>query len=700
MVLCGFFLIHLVGAYIYSDGKYIGLPGGSVSVGVVSDSRPQPLNPLLYGHGKIDDTIYNMLFRSLIRYNSEKEIYEWDLANCDITNLKKIICILRDDAFWSDGTNINSDDIIATINLFKEKAGLQSIKTALSSVNIKIEDKNIIIESAGNSAIIEALSYPILRTDVIDQLKNNRLKKESYITSGPFIYEEATDDSEQNYHSIILSKNPNYKGEVWLDKFRFRIFPDVASLQRGVNTAEIIIPPLTQSNLNLGASMKEIEYSNYEFYGNFFNTNRLDPNLRAILLKHLALKLKESSPKVTDQTPVNSIFHNGTEISGKEELTINLIDFMADKGYKKKSSWIADVNSESTTLTSGGSIPKLKYFWNGGGYSILYSDDPKAEISLFGKIPSTTTSVTINNYTLREYSAGSTQFVYKISSEAGTLKNGKNTYELKLAQKDGSTLTETLTIYHTLNAEQMNTYKWEVEQNLLAELNTPEKIAERENSKQEKLTKIEALDPSLYYNANYEPFSLKLAYIAEKEVGNIYTEFTASALKEMGISVELNPLEAKALDAMIKSGEKNYDMIIVGVRSPGTIADLGTAFFSSEKGNPNFANISSKNFVNLFEQLKNTPDPEHATELKNKIINFMNQENFYLPISQPIHKFYMHMDVKWMKMPKIIDNHSSLAFVFDTLSKREDYEKNTEWKNISGFFSWFGSQLSSKTENK
>lgn len=87
-------------------------------------------------------------------------------------------------------------------------------------------------------------------------------------------------------------------------------------------------------------------------------------------------------------------------------------------------------------------------------------------------------------------------------------------------------------------------------------------------------------------------------------------------------------------------------MIIVGVRSPGTIADLGTAFFSSEKGNPNFANISSKNFVNLFEQLKNTPDPAHAIDLKNKIINFMNQENFYLPISKPVHRFYMHMDVK------------------------------------------------------
>lgn len=53
-----------------------------------------------------------------------------------------------------------------------------------------------------------------------------------------------------------------------------------------------------------------------------------------------------------------------------------------------------------------------------------------------------------------------------------------------------------------------------------------------------------------------------------------------------------------------------------------------------------------------------------------------------------------------MKMPDIIDNYSSLAFVFDTLSKREEYEKDTSGKNISGFFSWFGKQLSSKTENQ
>ncbi len=110
------------------------------------------------------------------------------------------------------------------------------------------------------------MSYPILRSDVIDQLKNNRLKKESYITSGPFIFSEATDDTEYNYYNIALEKNPNYKKTVWLDKFRIRIFPDLATLQRGINTVEIIIPPASQEKMNLSKGYTTIPYANYEFF--------------------------------------------------------------------------------------------------------------------------------------------------------------------------------------------------------------------------------------------------------------------------------------------------------------------------------------------------------------------------------------------------------------------------------------------------
>ena len=134
--------------------------------------------------------------------------------------------------------------------------------------------------------------------------------------------------------------------------------------------------------------------------------------------------------------------------------------------------------------------------------------------------------------------------------------------------------------------------------------------------------------------------------MSDREASLTYADFTISASRQLGIVVESDPIDTKGLDAMIKSGEKNYDMIIVGVRSPNTIADLGTAFFSSENGNPNFSNITSKNFVDNFKELKNTADKGAADELKQKIIDFMNEQNFYLPISQPVHKIYMHMDVK------------------------------------------------------
>ncbi len=288
----------------------------------------------------------------------------------------------------------------------------------------------------------------------------------------------------------------------------------------------------------------------------------------------------------------------------------------------------------------------MQYFRNGNAYAILYSDDPAGEISLNGVVPNTTTSVTINGYTLQEYSAGNTAFVYKISTALGTIKDGKNTYNLELTQKDGSVLKETLTIYHTTDKEKMEEYKKSVDEELLTELNSAEKIAERETAKQEKIAKIQALEDNLYYNADYEPFSLKLTFVSDREASLTYADFTISAIRQLGIVVESDPIDTKGLDAMIKSGKKNYDMIIVGVRSPNTIADLGTAFFSSENGNPNFSNITSKNFVDNFKELKNTADKGAADELKQKIIDFMNEQNFYLPISQPVHKIYMHMDVK------------------------------------------------------
>lgn len=119
----------------------------------------------------------------------------------------------------------------------------------------------------------------------------------------------------------------------------------------------------------------------------------------------------------------------------------------------------------------------------------------------------------INGYTLKEFIAGNGDFTYRISEDGGTLKEGKNTYLLEGKSKDGKTISEVLTLYYTKDENAMAEFRKEVDREYSARANTPAEVAERERKKQEQISKANLLDPQYYYNAQYEPFSLKLAYI-------------------------------------------------------------------------------------------------------------------------------------------------------------------------------------------
>lgn len=74
-VFLGVLLVHLAGIYIYEGGKYVGLPGGSISIGIVGKA-PDVMNPFTFGTNPANDLVFEFLFRGLIRYNSEQETIE------------------------------------------------------------------------------------------------------------------------------------------------------------------------------------------------------------------------------------------------------------------------------------------------------------------------------------------------------------------------------------------------------------------------------------------------------------------------------------------------------------------------------------------------------------------------------------------------------------------------------------------------
>jgi MarR-like DNA-binding transcriptional regulator SgrR of sgrS sRNA len=72
------------------------------------------------------------LFRGLLKYDDRKGTYGGDIANCDISNIAKISCTLNpNNGNWSDGTKIQTDDVIATLQAFRANPPNEKMKAFL-----------------------------------------------------------------------------------------------------------------------------------------------------------------------------------------------------------------------------------------------------------------------------------------------------------------------------------------------------------------------------------------------------------------------------------------------------------------------------------------------------------------------------------------------------------------------------------------
>ncbi len=71
----------------------------------------------------------------------------------------------------------------------------------------------------------------------------------------------------------------------------------------------------------------------------------------------------------------------------------------------------------------------------------------------------------------------------------------------------------------------------------------------------------------------------------------------------------------------------------------------------------------------------------------------MNTESFFFPISSPYHRIWVDRNIKGMPQVDIIPDITSFMDVFIGTSIKENYIRDMQNKNISGFFSWIASKL-------
>lgn len=652
------------------------------------------MEPLSYGVNPNDEMIYPFLYRGLIRYTPETNIAREDLAQCDISKIEKISCTLKKDMRWSDNTIIKNEDILATFRGFSEFGTNPDMKEVLRDTRIEVKNGSIIFNNPDKDInVIKLLTYPIYRSDMVEQMKTNRFTTWSHITSGQYTFLEESDDTTYMNQRITLIRNDKTSiTPAWFDKISFKFFENASSIKNAEDTLWIIIPPTRTEQLWLSDRFRAYNYTTYEYFSVFFQTDRLQKTLRNAL--HWQIGTSFSGSIEDGHKSISNIFP-GYEAILPTNSAGNFSDIMKKSGYMKRDDWISQIENISTTVTGSIIYDRPRYFTNKANSNVLFLDAKDGELLLNGKFDPNVSAVIINGYQLKEFKAGNKQFAYRVSIADGTMKEGKNTFLLE--GKVGDTtkvLSEILTVYYTQDAQKMAEYKKSVDNEYIARNNTPALIAEREREKQKKIEAAKSLDPLYYYDKDGKVFKIVIAYITGPQSTEKYAQEIEKTLKKLSLQAELVAIDPKWLQEMIKTGKKDYDIIIAGLSTGDTLTGIGQLFDPANAGKwINLANIEIQKLPELFIALQSATTPENMDPIMKEIIWIMKEESFFFPIATPLHSLYIDRNLKWIRDISSMPWMKSIYDVVEFASIKDTYVFDMQWKSIGNFFSWVGKLL-------
>lgn len=242
--------------------------GGTYTEGVVgSISR---LNPLLAIYNPVDRDISQLLFSSLIHFDSkglpQPELAEsWGISrNGKIYNFS-----LRKDAVWHDGTPVTSEDIAFTIDLLRseEFPTWPDLKTFWEGAEVQVlDDHNLQFRLPEPfSPFLDYLNFGILPSHILSDLSPNEIVDADFniypIGSGPYQLNELLTENGK-ITGVSLKRFPDYFGKkAYLEEFIFKYYETdrqvweayLAGEVQGIGeiTQEILPQALKDPNLNL-----------------------------------------------------------------------------------------------------------------------------------------------------------------------------------------------------------------------------------------------------------------------------------------------------------------------------------------------------------------------------------------------------------------------------------------------------------------
>lgn len=711
-----FFVIlgsHLLYYYIYDGASSEAIEWGTVSEAIIW-SFPH-FNPLVLSNDH-NSYINGLLYRSMMEYSTVSESFRPDLVSCNTDNLLYIQCTLENNILWSDGNDITTEDIKATLSLIKETKVNPIISSLLENTTIETTKDTISFSNESKDInFLQIFLQPILSKWVVERLDTNNINGKfseiNGVYSGRFLLSSISQDETVGVTKITLWKNENYFwNDMYINFLILNLFRDESHFLRNKNSFNLF----NDKSGIIGTSIPRLsvqEYTLAQFVGSFFNSEKIPLDFRTFISTTLDRENIIESVGSANVVPAYNPFLSDIQIDPKPN-NFNLKEYIESKWYYRKQELLESAltleeekKKQQELISQEAVIQKqqeeiiqqetLKYVTS--PYSDKYNFISKDNVLIQWNVDSGVDAVYINDYRLEGFDPGDNVFFYRLLESFDSISPWENRYKVYFEINGKREFKEEFVYIYNTDAQELsetiNTFftdKKEI-------LSLPKEISQSDATIDTNLSsgELSNLDNSYYYNADGEAFTLKFVYARSDENMEKTVAAIQNLLQAEWIQLEIEALDLGDITLKLRNDALDYDMIVLGINLGYFDSNIFPYFHSSQAENGyNLWNYKKLSLDILLEELKsNNLSITKREELEIKLLDILSKESIIKVFYTPKINLLVDKNIKSFELPNFLPDSKHRYFPLLESYLSEKRIINKEWKWVFDFFRYLIAQL-------
>ncbi|OIO46783.1 MAG: hypothetical protein COY09_02795 [Candidatus Portnoybacteria bacterium CG_4_10_14_0_2_um_filter_39_11] len=258
--------------------------GGIYPEGLIG--QPRYINPLFSSYNDPDRDLTSLIFSGLLKYDCQGELVP-DLAEKYTVSQdgKTYDVIIKNDIKWSDGEELNADDIIYTIQTAQDPSFNSPLQPNWQGVNVeKIDQYNIRFTlKTPYAPFLHHLTTGILPRHIWQSIDATNFPLAQHhlspISSGPYRFKKLQKDADGNIRYLELTLFKDYFGpKPNIETLAFRFYPNQDDAIAGLNKGEVDgLSYITAQNKNKIQDIADVDLTSIQlprYFAIFFNQSQ------------------------------------------------------------------------------------------------------------------------------------------------------------------------------------------------------------------------------------------------------------------------------------------------------------------------------------------------------------------------------------------------------------------------------------------